>query len=382
MKYSTYAKVVKLEEIVTYISDDDLCLLKSHSDPLIIMSYKAGKDIENEIVRLDAVILVEGEEPYWKWIYQKVFIDSRGRIGIRRVCNEILKANNLKIVCPFLTYKKEYVEYCDFFEDGDVLVRDYLPFGYIYKITCLENNRSYVGQCQLPYFNKDYWSSSQNDDYWKDLELYGKEKFKREILCWCYSEEELFNKEYELIKSENAGIDHGGYNLSINPYQNTLRIRGLDYRYDRYMYWTEEKRKLHGELIKNSERYKQSRLTVGEKISKAKKENYNPETYAFTQTKEFKEKIASISSGKVWYTNGEVNIFIKPDVISPEGFVKGMTQHSPHLKFTEEHKQALAEARKGKNWYTDGKTDKYVRECPGEGWVIGRVNTGTIDLIW
>lgn len=81
--------------------------------------------------------------------------------------------------------------------------------GFVYIITNLADNRKYIGK-KLTQFKrskkplkgrtnkrrytvesdwKDYYGSS--DDLSADVELLGKDKFKREILFWCSSKSEL-----------------------------------------------------------------------------------------------------------------------------------------------------------------------------------------------
>jgi hypothetical protein len=87
-----------------------------------------------------------------------------------------------------------------------------IPVGYIgfvYLITNITNNRKYIGK-KLTQFKrskkplkgrtnkrrytvesdwKDYYGSS--DELTADVELLGKDKFKREIMFWCSSKSEL-----------------------------------------------------------------------------------------------------------------------------------------------------------------------------------------------
>ena len=81
--------------------------------------------------------------------------------------------------------------------------------GFVYLITNITNDRRYIGQ-KLTQFKrskkplkgrtnkrrytvesdwKDYYGSS--DELSTDVELLGKDKFKREILFWCTSKSEL-----------------------------------------------------------------------------------------------------------------------------------------------------------------------------------------------
>ena len=38
------------------------------------------------------------------------------------------------------------------------------------------------------------------------------------------------------------------------------------------------------------------------------------------------------------------------------------------------YKQRQRNARLGKRWYTDGVNNRYVAECPGEGWRLGKIH--------
>ena len=81
--------------------------------------------------------------------------------------------------------------------------------GFVYLITNITNNRKYIGK-KLTQFKrskkplkgrtnkrrytvesdwKDYYGSS--DELTADVELLGKDKFKREIMFWCTSKSEL-----------------------------------------------------------------------------------------------------------------------------------------------------------------------------------------------
>ena len=83
--------------------------------------------------------------------------------------------------------------------------------GYVYKIT-LPNNKVYIGSKQSKIFNNDYWGSSYNHFYWKDLEKYGKENCKREILYEAETLEDLLEKEQYFI--EQYGLFPKTYNLT------------------------------------------------------------------------------------------------------------------------------------------------------------------------
>lgn len=285
--------------------------------------------------------------------------------------------------------------------------------GYIYKITSPEG-REYIGLKKSEVFVESYWSSSQNEEYWNDLKKFGKDKFKREIICWCYSLEELNEKEQYWIEHSNALANKGGYNLCTTfpqiVWTDSMKLKNSIIKKE---YFSHKENKIKISIaMKNSEKYKESRKTVGKAISKSLlnlgKEEKEAK-YSFTQTAEFKEKIKQNSIGKHWYNNGKENIFA---IECPEGYVEGMLETKRKgQQFTEEHKESLSKARIGKRWWTNGidsicdyecpegwyagrtvkrdqpkkwwnngKENKQAIECPGKDWVLGRLNSFNIDI--
>lgn len=86
--------------------------------------------------------------------------------------------------------------------------------GVIYKITCLVNNKIYVGKRLTKYLKnfEDYYGSGTIIK--KAVAKYGKANFKKEILCECYSFIELNEKERYYINIYNS-IRPNGYNIAI-----------------------------------------------------------------------------------------------------------------------------------------------------------------------
>lgn len=70
------------------------------------------------------------------------------------------------------------------------------PYGFIYITTNMVNGKKYLGQRQFSDGWKTYLGSGSV--FRKALKEYGKENFVRNILCVCYSEEELNNAEYQI----------------------------------------------------------------------------------------------------------------------------------------------------------------------------------------
>ena len=109
-----------------------------------------------------------------------------------------------------------------------------LPYGFIYKITNLTNDKKYIGRKQCQSIKKrpplkgkknkrhekietdwrTYTSSSNELN--KDLEQLGKDNFKFEILRWCDSKWELSYYEARLQFKEEVLLRNDYYNGIIN----------------------------------------------------------------------------------------------------------------------------------------------------------------------
>jgi hypothetical protein len=48
-------------------------------------------------------------------------------------------------------------------------------------------------------------------------------------------------------------------------------------------------------------------------------------------------------------------------------------QKNKNKKLTKEHKKKVSQQVSQRRWWNDGMRDKHIIECPGEGWVLGRL---------
>lgn len=115
-----------------------------------------------------------------------------------------------------------------------VLKNDIIPYGFIYKITCLPTGKMYIGkkQCKSTLKRrplkgkknkrhevvetdwKSYTSSSRELN--EDILKYGKDKFKFEIIEFCESKFALAYKEAKLQFEEEVLLREDYYNGIIN----------------------------------------------------------------------------------------------------------------------------------------------------------------------
>jgi group I intron endonuclease len=87
------------------------------------------------------------------------------------------------------------------------------PYGFIYITTNMVNGEKYLGQKSFDEWNKWKTYLGSGKAFKNALKVYGKENFARNIICFCYSEEELNKAEYDLSMFLNVVEDRNWYNL-------------------------------------------------------------------------------------------------------------------------------------------------------------------------
>ncbi len=97
------------------------------------------------------------------------------------------------------------------------------PYGYIYLTTNNINNKKYIGQHSKPFFDKNYYGSGKLLK--KDLKEYGYNNFSCEIIEWCYSYEEINEREKYWIKYYNADLDDNFYNKAMGGSNTKYSLR-------------------------------------------------------------------------------------------------------------------------------------------------------------
>lgn len=142
----------------------------------------------------------------------------------------------------------------------------------IYKITCLLNNKIYIGQHRTNNLIDNYLGSG-GKLYQDDLEKFGKENFRKEIILYCKNENELNKKEAEIVNEEF---------ISRNDTYNYQVGGGFDQKK-----WSEAGCIAFKEKIKNDNEFK--------KAFSLKMSSINKKTYS--------QKINFINAGKTSFSN-------------------------------------------------------------------------------
>jgi len=135
----------------------------------------------------------------------------------------------------------------------------------IYKTTNLVNGKIYIGQ---DFRNKQNYFGSGNCLH-RAIRKYGLENFKKEILEYCKTKEQLNEQEIFWIKKLNSKVPNG-YNLtdggggSINPSKETRKKMSKAHGGKKFT-------KVHKESISEGLKGKKFTKAHKEKMSKARK---------------------------------------------------------------------------------------------------------------
>lgn len=259
-------------------------------------------------------------------------------------------------------------------------------YGYIYLTTNLINNKKYIGQHKSDIFDINYYGSGKLLQ--QAINKEGIENFKCEVLCECFSEEDLNLKEAYYIKlydavnsSEFYNLVPGGYGRSIIG---TIYITNgecnkkiLPEDLDHYLEigWRRGGPKPSSETIE-----KRRNSNIGKKHKGG--ENISKSLIGRNLSEQHKAKLSKAKLGKTSSTKGRISV-IKGDIackILPEkleeylanGFKLGTKKHT-NPDSAAKHSAAM----KDRTYITDGTQVKHVLNAElakylAEGWIIGK----------
>lgn len=178
----------------------------------------------------DTVILTDkGEKKIKDLVNQNIKVISY---------NEDTKQCELSDYCNVRETKKDIIEYEIELEDGTVIkctpehrflladgtykeaqnlsesddILEFIPYGYIYKITNLLNGKIYIGQHKKNCFDSSYLGSGYMLN--KAIKKYGRESFECTFICFAQNKKELDKLEQFYIKKYNSTNLSVGYNIA------------------------------------------------------------------------------------------------------------------------------------------------------------------------
>lgn len=240
------------------------------------------------------------------------------------------------------------------------------PYGYIYLTTNNINNKKYIGQHSKPFFDKNYYGSGKLLK--KDLKEYGYNNFSCEIIEWCYSYEEINEREKYWIKYYNADLDDNFYNKAMGGSNTKYSLRKENHPFYN----------------------KKHKLESIEKMSLSKQGDKNP-MYGKNHTKETKEKMSKAQTGELnhMYGQHETSYWYGKhrDEITKQKISKcrkdkqiALGKNNPYYgkHHTKEEKEKMQKQQSNRIWINNGIENKRIKkdkfdEYLKDGWKRGRI---------
>lgn len=217
-------------------------------------------------------------------------------------------------------------------------------FMYIYKITNLLNGKVYVGKHTCKNIANPYYGSGVAIKL--AIKKYGKEKFKKDILCFCESESDLNSMEIEWISK--LGAFGNGYNMTKGG-EGKLGRRPTDVE-------IEKARKSRLLFYKNNP---DTRVRLS-KLAKLKVGAKNP----FYGKKLTQEHIEKMTKARVEAISGEKNPLAVKVRCKESGVVYGTAKEASQAVGLK-HSTTILKAAKGQIKSAGGFTWELVLATPG-----------------
>lgn len=186
----------------------------------------------------------------------------------------------------------------------------------IYKTTCLVNGKIYIGQHEVHSLKKlDTWYLGSGKLLLNAISKYGKENFKRKVICKVYTQEKANELEEFFIKKYNSTDLSIGYNiLSGSPYENhPLKVPEIRERVaeaNRGKVWSPEVREKISKSVSNT-------------MTKERRKLISSQHKGKVISKETKEKMSKSLKGRSWINNGIKCKFVDISNGLPQGYYLG-----------------------------------------------------------
>ncbi len=162
-------------------------------------------------------------------------------------------------------------------------------FYYIYQITNLVDGKIYVGAHQTNELNDSYMGSGLRIR--RAIEKYGKENFKKDILEYFDSIEDMFQKEAEIVNS-NFLLREDVYNLGLGGQGGSL-FKGRHHSEE-----TKEKLRQIKLGTKHSEETKEKLRRVQQSLSPEFRKERSRKGGSHKKSEEHRQKIREALSGR------------------------------------------------------------------------------------
>lgn len=213
----------------------------------------------------------------------------------------------------------------------------------IYRITNLTNGKMYIGQHATSELDDGYMGSGKIIKH--AVKKYGKENFRKEWLMFCEDEEEL--NYMERVYVDQTWVDRSDtYNL---------RLGGDGGQH------SEQTRKKMSESHKGKIAWNKGIKMPQE----AHKGNHNP-FYGKHHSEKTKRKMSEALKGKNRNLSEEARRKMSEACKGRPAWNRG--KHS-----TEETRKKMSKNKTGRHWYTNGQINVFMYECP-DGFYSGMIH--------